>query len=599
MIDGPKGYQPKTLSMKFRVSGTLFDFLSTFHILPWQKTLESLRVIKGLLMRIQLIMLDRVTKELSIAGYLCAKRIIQLCRKSGYLFTSLYLKQCSECLMIYRGSITSCDKSNLSVPVSLNGSGIPTIIPAFHRAMIARRDKKSDMLIQFYLSVFSINRLIPCTKRLSKDVFRSITDECRDRKSVSEMMRDLFKSFMRLTNRYIPHVVNIPLHQGIRFVPTWKALPNSPYVSRRGDGMKNRISSSFLTFPYELNSWLTLLDSASSFQGNLANQGLLWSARVRYPLEVGREVQSVRDANEFETTIRQKLMEFKIPDAPFCGGRLCYAYPGAGKRRVFAIGNYVNQRLLYPVHEWLMNVLRTLPMDGTFNQTKPLERLRGSKVTFSYDLKAATDRWPLRFLDATMIFFFGKSFSHSAVLSTLGDNSFDVPHIEGTDKIAFNAGQPLGYYGSWAVFALSHHFLVWLAADTVYPNKKFTNYAILGDDIVIADENVAATYASFVERLGVTISHQKSLVSDTGCIEFANKFLVDELNKDLSPISLKQLTNYFHPLGTYAISYKYCIKRFSTFCRIGGIGYRGLSSISNPMAILLGRKDGNCMILKL
>lgn len=45
---------------------------------------------------------------------------------------------------------------------------------------------------------------------------------------------------------------------------------------------------------------------------------------------------------------------------------------GAGKRRIFAIGNYVNQRLLKPLHDWLMKALSTLPMDGTYNQNKPL-----------------------------------------------------------------------------------------------------------------------------------------------------------------------------------------------------------------------------------
>ncbi|XVF31955.1 hypothetical protein REPUB_Repub17cG0040000 [Reevesia pubescens] len=34
-------------------------------------------------------------------------------------------------------------------------------------------------------------------------------------------------------------------------------------------------------------------------------------------------------------------------------GRLGQTLEGSGKRRVFAIGNYINQRLLYLVHQWL------------------------------------------------------------------------------------------------------------------------------------------------------------------------------------------------------------------------------------------------------
>lgn len=60
---------------------------------------------------------------------------------------------------------------------------------------------------------------------------------------------------------------------------------------------------------------------------------------------------------------------------------------GAGKRRIFAIGNYVNQRLLklsLTNHE---EALATLPMDGTYNQVSPLDRLVGAEHVSSYDLK--------------------------------------------------------------------------------------------------------------------------------------------------------------------------------------------------------------------
>lgn len=40
-----------------------------------------------------------------------------------------------------------------------------------------------------------------------------------------------------------------------------------------------------------------------------------------------------------------------------------------------------------------------IPMDGTFNQTKPLDLLVGSRVCFSFDPRSATDRWPIVFLE--------------------------------------------------------------------------------------------------------------------------------------------------------------------------------------------------------
>lgn len=86
--------------------------------------------------------------------------------------------------------------------------------------------------------------------------------------------------------------------------------------------------------------------------------------------------------------------------------------------------------------------------------------------------------------------------------------------------VQFNTGQPLGLYSSWPVFALSHHILIWLAAEQVYPQVPiFSNYAVLGDDVVIADENVAIRYKELLGDLGVSISFAKSLVSHSGAAE--------------------------------------------------------------------------------
>ncbi|XLU34421.1 hypothetical protein S245_070487, partial [Arachis hypogaea] len=45
----------------------------------------------------------------------------------------------------------------------------------------------------------------------------------------------------------------------------------------------------------------------------------------------------------------------------------------------------------------------------------------------------------------------------------------------------------------------------------IYPGKRFYKYAILGDDICIADSKVAEVYLSTLKDLGVTISLPKSL----------------------------------------------------------------------------------------
>lgn len=46
---------------------------------------------------------------------------------------------------------------------------------------------------------------------------------------------------------------------------------------------------------------------------------------------------------------------------------------GAGKKRLFPIGSPLYQASVRPIHDWAMTVLARLKMDGTYNQTQPLQ----------------------------------------------------------------------------------------------------------------------------------------------------------------------------------------------------------------------------------
>jgi len=102
-----------------------------------------------------LVITDGLAKEHCIAAYLFTKTVLRLVRKSGGLFVALYLKQCASSLQLAYGG----DKTPLSllpVPVSLTRSGYPRIIPRFHRNIIFKRDERADVLVQMYLSFFSL-----------------------------------------------------------------------------------------------------------------------------------------------------------------------------------------------------------------------------------------------------------------------------------------------------------------------------------------------------------------------------------------------------------------------------------------------------------
>jgi hypothetical protein len=79
----------------------------------------------------------------------------------------------------------------------------------------------------------------------------------------------------------------------------------------------------------------------------------------------------------------------------------------------------------------------------------------------------------------------------------------------------------MGCYSSWAAFTLSHHLVVQFCAKK--KNKfPFSNYIILGDDIVIKDSEIAQCYISFMTKLGVDISPHKTHVSND-TYEFAKR----------------------------------------------------------------------------
>ncbi|KAF9589105.1 hypothetical protein IFM89_019155 [Coptis chinensis] len=134
------------------------------------------------------------------------------------------------------------------------------------------------------------------------------------------------------------------------------------------------------------------------------------------------------------------------------------------------------------------------------------------------------------------------------------------------------------YYSSWPLFALSHHFLVWYCAELVYPGREFRRYAVLGDDVVIADPLVAKRNEEALGEFQVEISRQKSLISSTGSFEFAKRFFVKNGSVDLSPISIRTLMSFMSPFGLMGISYPSLIKNLLRIC---GMGYKVIALLNH------------------
>jgi hypothetical protein len=93
------------------------------------------------------------------------------------------------------------------------------------------------------------------------------------------------------------------------------------------------------------------------------------------------------------------------------------------------------------------------------------------------------------------------------------------------------------------MLALIHHFIVQVAAwEAGKPmSKLFTDYAVLGDDLVISGHKVAKSYLRILKDLGVDCNLSKSVLSKDGIgLEFAKTTFIDRVN--VSPISLDELS---------------------------------------------------------
>lgn len=85
--------------------------------------------------------------------------------------------------------------------------------------------------------------------------------------------------------------------------------------------------------------------------------------------------------------------------------------------------------------------------------------------------------------------------------------------------------------------ALTHHFIVRMSA-LKCGLPHFTGYAILGDDLVIANDKVAQKYREMLETLAMPISDAKSHVSqDT--YEFAKRWI--QKGVEITPFALSGL----------------------------------------------------------
>jgi len=328
----------------------------------------------------------------------------------------------------------------MSVQVSLTRTGLPRIIPPILRHRIRRRDKHADLLVRIYLSWFGLGKLIKLAPKVKKATFESITQPSKNIESIKGVLSEIKESFRELQPMYLPFIRDIPLHKGMTWQPTWKSTPltdkfvmsygfkNPTSLSDDAWSRLSRFGNCFSNLKHEIAAFIWNVNQIHSLPDGVFSPGILFYKRTMFALDRMNTTFAMWDLEYFEKWVgpyfSALLSAYK--GIPIATGRLCCVIEGDGKRRILAIGNYVKQRLLRPIHDWAMKILSKLPSDGTFDQEAPIRRLRDLRLRnlYSFDLKSATDRWPLSVIHDLMSMMWGPSMASSIVNGTLGLNTF-------------------------------------------------------------------------------------------------------------------------------------------------------------------------------
>jgi len=301
----------------------------------------------------------------------------------------------------------------------------------------------------------------------------------------------------------------------------------------------------------ETSSELFGINKFSDFYLNLISDSkLFWSS-------IQKEIPILKDRkNQFIPFIN------KGDQGQAFLGKLAIKLEPAGKIRVFAMVDAWTQWIMWPLHSWIFSILKQLPeIDGTFDQLFPVKRLQDKyasndelskgKTFSSIDLSSATDRLPLKLQQSVLRSLLRDIVPDSTLFSLAwGDllvkRSYKLgPSIkklqqEGDELplgVKYTVGQPMGALSSWGMLALTHHAIVQYAAQRSGRVNWFVDYAILGDDIVIADAQVSGHYRQILSEIGVKAGLAKSIISRSKfVVEFAKKFFVDKTQADMLPL---------------------------------------------------------------
>jgi hypothetical protein len=507
-----------------------------------------------------------------------------------------YLKVYSVVIQQVIGGHREEDLTSLGPRISRTKGGLPRVLNSQWRKLIRNGDIKA---IRWALTLGSFYRILVYTPRMVS--LATITDPRSDNGKMEKSMY----SHIRLFWRIFVKRRNLPTIEDLKPISPFPIAKSSPNSIGGCSTSPNSIINSRIAFANNpsVQYWF---EQFASLQKRDPSFDEIWTL-------AGKPLQGyfTHLMSNFQPTLGAILgigVEFL--------GKLGFKIEPAGKVRVFAMVDAFTQWAMKPLHVFLFKILRrNNDVDGTFDQTGPLKRIpwHKSPACYSFDLSSATDRLPVSLQERILASIFGSLFAHSwrqtlvareyqvplrwpkininfSKESSMGVTVKTVNSPSDLRSVKYSTGQPMGALSSWAMLAITHHFIVQFSAWTLnnpsYRNKLFRSYAVLGDDIVIWDSLVAERYLIVLAGLGVKVGLAKSVISLNGIsLEFAKKTFYKGM--DVSPIPFSEYAAATQR-GSSFIEFckKYQLSDL-TIRRLLGMGYRSNTNLRYKMYTLL------------
>lgn len=203
-------------------------------------------------------------------------------------------------------------------------------------------------------------------------------------------------------------------------------------------------------------------------------------------------------------------------------GHIAFLQEKGCKARVVAVPNAWNQWLFEPLHQLLDDLARDLQCSAVHDQNTGawfIQEYLGENRLYCFDLSSATDRFPLA-VQTQLLRSLNLQRYADALEQTCQAWRVTVAPFYGR-KVDYAVGQPMGLYGSFPLFHLTHCcLLAGIVAKLGVNPLTSRSFLVLGDDVLIRHPKVATLYRGLLDALGVDISNAKS-ISSSSVAEFA------------------------------------------------------------------------------